>query len=97
MQAAIWGNSIIQYWVDRYRKQRLQEDAASATSFSVLGFVLRIALWTVIVLLALDNLGIDITALIAGLGVGGIAVALAVQNILGDLFASLSIVMDNRL
>jgi small-conductance mechanosensitive channel len=44
--------------------------------------------------LILDNLGVDVTALIAGLGVGGIAVALAAQNILGDLFASLSIVMD---
>jgi small-conductance mechanosensitive channel len=48
----------------------------------------------VALLLILDNLGIDITALVAGLGVGGIAVALAVQNILGDLFASLSIVLD---
>jgi len=51
-------------------------------------------LWSVIVLMALENVGIDITALVAGLGVGGIAVALAVQNILGDLFASLSIVLD---
>jgi small-conductance mechanosensitive channel len=48
----------------------------------------------VILLLMLDNLGINVTALVAGLGVGGIAVALAVQNILGDLFASLSIVLD---
>lgn len=94
LQSAIWGNSIIQYGVDRYRKQRMQEDAASVTSFTALGFVLRIILWSVIVLLTLDNLGIDITALVAGLGVGGIAVALAMQNILGDLFASLSIVMD---
>jgi small-conductance mechanosensitive channel len=44
--------------------------------------------------LALDNLGVNVTALVAGLGVGGVAVALAVQNILGDLFASLSIVLD---
>jgi small-conductance mechanosensitive channel len=44
--------------------------------------------------LALDNLGIEVTALIAGLGIGGIAVALATQNILGDLFASLLIVLD---
>jgi len=48
----------------------------------------------VVLLLALDTLGIDITALVAGLGVGGIAVALAVQKVLGDLFASLSIVLD---
>ena len=48
----------------------------------------------VVVLLTLDNLGIDITALVAVLGIGGIAVALAVQNIFGDLFASLSITLD---
>ena len=45
-------------------------------------------------LLTLDNLGINITALVAGLGVGGVAVALAVQNVLGDLFAALSITLD---
>src|SRR5690606_18303948 len=44
--------------------------------------------------LALENMNIDVTTLIAGLGIGGIAVALAAQNILGDLFASLSIVLD---
>jgi small-conductance mechanosensitive channel len=48
----------------------------------------------VVLLIALDTLGVDITTLIAGLGVGGIAVALAVQNVLGDLFASLAIVLD---
>jgi small-conductance mechanosensitive channel len=46
------------------------------------------------VLLALDNMGVNITGLVAGLGIGGIAVALALQNILGDLFASLSIILD---
>jgi len=50
--------------------------------------------WVLIVLLALDNLGMNVTTLIAGLGIGGVAVALAAQNILGDLFASFSIVMD---
>jgi small-conductance mechanosensitive channel len=59
-----------------------------------MGFVGRLVLWAVVLLLVLDNLGVDVTALVAGLGVGGIAVALAVQNILGDLFASLSIVLD---
>jgi small-conductance mechanosensitive channel len=61
---------------------------------SALAFLGKLALWTVAFLLILDNLGVDITTLIAGLGVGGIAVALAAQNVLGDLFASLSIVMD---
>jgi len=47
-----------------------------------------------VLLLTLDNLGVDITALVAGLGIGGIAVALALQNVLGDLLASLSITLD---
>ena len=51
-------------------------------------------LWILLFLVALDNFGADVTTLIAGLGVGGIAIALAVQNILGDLFASFSIVLD---
>jgi small-conductance mechanosensitive channel len=48
----------------------------------------------VVALLALDNIGVNITALVAGLGIGGVAVALALQNILGDLFASLAIALD---
>jgi small-conductance mechanosensitive channel len=51
-------------------------------------------IWSLLVLVALDNFGVNITALLAGLGVGGVAVALALQNVLGDLFASLSIALD---
>jgi small-conductance mechanosensitive channel len=58
------------------------------------GFIARLGVWMIILLIALDTLGVDITALVAGLGVGGIAVALAVQNVLGDLFASVSIILD---
>jgi small-conductance mechanosensitive channel len=56
--------------------------------------VARIVVWSILILVALDNFGVNITALLAGLGVGGVAVALALQNILGDLFASLSIALD---
>jgi len=94
LQGARWGNATIAYWVDRTTKKRMQEDASSATTMSALGFVGKLALWAVVLLLTLDNLGINITALVASATVGGIAVALAVQNILGDLFASLSIVLD---
>lgn len=55
---------------------------------------IRLALWAILILVALDNLGINVTALITGLGVGGIAIALATQNILGDIFASVSILID---
>lgn len=94
-QGAVWGTGLISFWVNRYKKKKLEEeDAATATTFTALGFILRLVLWFVILLLALDNLGVEITTLVAGLGVGGVAVALAVQNILGDIFASLSIVLD---
>ncbi len=94
MQTAIWGNGVIHYWVEHYKKKRMTEDAASVTTFSAIGLILRIVLWSFLLLLALHNLGMNVNALVAGLGVGGIAVALALQNILGDLFASLSIVLD---
>jgi small-conductance mechanosensitive channel len=94
VQGALWGNKIISFWLGKTMKRRLAEDTASATTISALGFISRLILWLVILLLAFDNLGVNITALVAGLGVGGIAVALALQAILGDLFASLSIVLD---
>jgi small-conductance mechanosensitive channel len=94
VQLALWALSGIDFWVARTRRQRLAEDAASVTLIGLLGFIGKVVLGAVILLLMLDNLGVNVTALVAGLGVGGIAVALALQNILGDLLASLSIVLD---
>ena len=94
VQAGIWINAGITQWLESYRKRKLEADAAAVTTMSAIGFILRLLVWVVVLLLALDKLGVQITALVAGLGVGGIAVALAVQNILGDLFASLTIVLD---
>lgn len=94
IQCAIWGNSVILFIFQKYKEKKLQEDATTVTTFSMLAFISRIILWSLIILLALDNFGIDITALVAGMGIAGIAIALAVQNVLGDLLASLSIVLD---
>ncbi len=94
IQLAILGTHIISFWVDRQKKQKRELDAAAVTTFTAVGFIIRIILWSIILLIALDNLGVDVTALITGLGISGVAVALAVQNILGDLFASFSIVLD---
>ncbi|MES0875134.1 mechanosensitive ion channel family protein [Sinimarinibacterium thermocellulolyticum] len=94
LQLGFWGMAGLEFWLERYRQRTLQTDAGAATSLAALSFIGRVLLWAIVLLLALDNLGVDVTALVAGLGVGGIAVALAVQNILGDLFASLSIVID---
>lgn len=94
IQAGLWASVILNETLQRSRNKLLAENPASVATVSAMGFVGKLVLWSVVVLLALDNLGINITALIAGLGVGGIAVALAVQNILGDLLAALSIVLD---
>ena len=69
-------------------------DRCFAGSLEIINFVARLLIWSLLMLVALENLGVNITALLAGLGVGGVAVALALQNVLGDLFASLSIALD---
>ncbi len=94
IQGGLWISTGIGLWLQSYRQRQLADDAASATTVTAVGFIGKLLVWSIVLLLALENLGIDITALVAGLGIGGIAVALAVQNILGDLFASLSIVLD---
>jgi small-conductance mechanosensitive channel len=94
LQSGIWGAVLIRAIVAGYQEAVGEERPGELATLNLIAFIARIAVWSLVVLLALDNLGIDITALVAGLGIGGIAVALAVQNILGDLFASLSIVLD---
>ena len=95
IQVAIWSDALISFWLTRYQEEHIDEDADRVTTVRALSFIARMCLYLVIVLLALDNIpGVEVTALIGSLGIGGIAVALAVQNILGDLFASLSIALD---
>jgi small-conductance mechanosensitive channel len=93
-QTGIWAVATASAWLEHKRRQSLAANRAALGSLGIIGFIINGAIWAFVVLLTLDNLGIDITALVAGLGIGGIAVALAVQNIFGDLFASLSITLD---
>ena len=92
LQAAAWGHWGVGFWIDR----RFQGAPAgpSASRVALLGFLQRLVLWSLVLLIVLDQLGCNITTLLASLGIGGVAVALAAQNILGDLFASLSITLD---
>jgi len=95
VQVAVWGDALIDFWLKDYREEVGEEDADRLTTVGALTFVVRLCLYALVVLLALDNIpGIQVTALIGSLGISGIAVALAVQNVLGDLFASLSIALD---
>jgi small-conductance mechanosensitive channel len=94
VQLCLWGTAAIRSWVDYDIRENAADDGARTQSMRAIGFLATILLYIVIALWGLDNFGVNITTLIAGLGVGGIAVALAAQNILGDLFASLTIVLD---
>ncbi|HLV01024.1 MAG TPA: mechanosensitive ion channel family protein, partial [Acidobacteriota bacterium] len=93
-QIAFWGDALLSVLIERYTRIAVEEESSRVASRTALNFLSRLLLWSLVLLVALDNVGINVTALIASLGVGGIAVALAAQNILGDLFSSLSIMFD---
>jgi len=93
LQAGLWSVALLTGLLARWREARTQ-DASAATIGAAAAFLGKLAIWTVVALLVLDNLGVKVTTLVAGLGIGGVAIALAVQNILGDLLASVSIVLD---
>ncbi len=94
LQGGLWASAALAFLVSDYRRRKLEEDRATVTMVGAINFLLQLVLWSAVLLIALQNMGIEVTTLITGLGVGGVAVALAVQNILGDLFASLAIVLD---
>lgn len=80
--------NVLEFILQKATKQK------SSTAMAGIRLILKIVLWSIGLLLILSNLGIDISALVASMGIGGIAVALAAQNILGDLFSSFSIYFD---
>lgn len=95
LQLGLWGNRAIWQWMEQRSTQMASHgDTASLSSLNVFKVMAQIVLWVTIILLLLDNLGFNVGALVTSLGIGGVAVALAIQNILGDLFASLSIALD---
>jgi len=86
---------LIDYGVKKYgEKQRREDKKADVTVVQFLGRLGKLAVWAVALVLVLANFGYDVSTLIAGLGVGGIAIAFALQNILGDMFASFSLYFD---
>lgn len=95
VQIGLWGTTAVVFIVERNRRSKITAgEHDTLPAFSVLGLLGRGLVWAVVFLLLLDNFGVDVTALVTGLGIGGVAVALAVQKILSDLFASVSIVLD---
>jgi len=93
-QFGLWGSAAVRHWTAHRTRRTLEKDPSRVSAMGIISFVLKASVWLLVLLLILDNLGVNITAFVAGLGVGGIAIALAVQNILGDLLASVSIALD---
>jgi len=92
-----WSSTLIEFLIIRLYEKADSEEVDELTTRATLPAILitvKVVLFLVFLLLGLENFGINVTALIAGLGVGGIAIGLASQKILGDLFASISIVLD---
>jgi len=93
MQGIIWTNIIVRHFVQRYTNLHTT-DGSSITTFKAIGVLVRLAIWIILALVALRMLGIQIRPLLAGLGIGGLAIAFAVQTTLADLFAAIAIVVD---
>lgn len=94
MQVALWAMTAVRFGIDARRRRLGMHETLLSSSMSVIMFAAGVAIWGVAALLALDNLGVQIGPLLAGLGIGGIAIALAVQTVLADFLASLSIALD---
>lgn len=92
LQGGLWATLILEKWLEY--KIATQKEAGRSTAVTLISFASKLLLWGFIALMSLQNLGIDVTALIAGLGVGGIAIALATQTLLGDLLGSVVIAVD---
>lgn len=91
VQIGLWLNRAVAIW-NRDHLPRLS--GANTVMTTLLAFFVQAVVWIIVLLAILDNAGVNITALVASLGIGGVAIALAVQTILGDLFASISIGVD---
>ena len=93
LQAAVWTRELILGVISR----RVSEDAADTTlgnATAIIRVLVSVAVFAIAIIVILDNLGVNVTALVAGLGIGGIAIGLAAQGIFSDLFAALAILFD---
>ena len=94
IQVAIWLREIILGLIERRAGEGEQEHETLASAMVLIRILVSFALFAIAAIVILDNLGINVTGLVAGLGVGGIAIGLAAQGIFSDLFAAISIIFD---
>lgn len=92
LQIALWLDCGIRLWLSGMRRDPTH--VRNPVTTVIIGIMLRVIVWAMLMLAILSNMGVNITALVASLGVGGIAIALAIQTVLSDVFASLAIGFD---
>lgn len=93
IQVALWINALIELWLTRPGSVD-GKPRGNPVMIGVLRWSAQLVVWTTLLMALLANAGVDITAFVASLGIGGVAVALALQSLLGDLFSSISIGLD---
>jgi len=94
IQIALWARVLAKAFLTRAAERSTSDDSTIKNAMSVLTILVNVVIFLIAGMTILQNMNVDVTALVAGLGVGGIAIALAAQNIFQDLFASLSIIFD---
>jgi small-conductance mechanosensitive channel len=94
VQVAIWLREIILGMIERRAGEGLHEHETLQSAMVLIRLLVSFVLFAVAAIVILDNLGVNVTGLVAGLGVGGIAIGLAAQGIFSDLFAAISIIFD---
>ena len=92
-QAAIWARTFVLGLIE-HRAGQNGHDSGLASAMAIIRILVSFAVFAIAAIFVLDNLGVNVTGLVAGLGVGGIAIGLAAQGVFGDLFAALSILFD---
>lgn len=92
LQVAIWAREVILGLIQRRASDGHNETLSNA--MGIIRLLISVALFAIAAIVILDNMGVNVTGLVAGLGIGGIAIGLAAQGIFSDLFASLSIIFD---
>lgn len=92
LQVAIWGREVLLGLIQRRAASGDQETLVNA--MGIIRLLISVALFAIAAIVILDNIGVNVTGLVAGLGIGGIAIGLAAQGIFSDLFAALSIIFD---
>jgi small-conductance mechanosensitive channel len=92
-QAAIWVREVI-FGLVEHRTYGADAGTGLASALGIIRLLVSIVLFAIALVMVLSNLGVNVTGLVAGLGIGGIAIGLAAQGIFGDLIAALSIIFD---